>query len=321
MVKCILCGANTLISEKYSVEDYVKGYAHHYGEVPEGLFTDEYEMRMCDNCKLIFANPLKSGSNEFYEWVTKHESYYAKDRWEWHIISDYLKNDTRHNIKLLEVGCGSGYFLEFLKINNPNVETVGVDMTYSSIEVCRSKGLNAFCGTIEDYFNAFPSEQYDYVMSFHCLEHVFNPKEYVQEMLNICKKDGLCINAIPYTDLSIQPWWDVLNSPPHHMTRWTMRAIDELGAQVNCRIEILAKNNFRVFRETIVMLKHKFSSIASQPDEHMNGFSIFMRHPVIFVRELFRNLDREKIECSETIGGRPKKIRAPYHITMIFRKK
>lgn len=320
MVKCILCGADTHILEKYSIEDYIEGYTHHYGDVPDGLFKDQYDMRICDNCKLIFADPLKSGSHEYYEWVTKQKGYYAKDRWEWHIISDYLNNDTRQDIKVLEVGCGAGYFLEFLKENNPNVHSIGVDMTRTSVETCRSKGLNAYCGTLEEYLSNFPSEKYDYVMSFHCLEHVFNPKDYVLEMLNVCKEDGLCINAIPYTDLSVQPWWDVLNSPPHHMTRWTMRAIEELGTQLNCDIDILAKNDFRVLRETKVMLNYKYHPVYAQPYANMSGFILFIKHPVDFVREFIRNFRREKIVCSETIGGHHKRMRAPNHITMIFRK-
>lgn len=318
MSKCIICGSSTKIIERYSSEEIALGYKHHFKKVPEGLFDKEYSMRICKKCKLIFADPLEEGNNKYYEWVTKQEGYYAADRWEWHVISEYL-NKLNREVKVLEVGCGSGCFLDFLKKNSPNAKTVGVDITENSVKQCKEKGHNAFCGTLEDYLKIYPKEKYDFVMSFHCLEHVVNPREYIAEMINICKTGGLCINAIPYTSILEQPWWDVLNSPPHHMTRWSISAIEELGYQVGCKVELMGQNNFNVWNESFSMLNRIFYPLYDQP-QGRRVYEVAWKHPILFLRELFRNVKREKIVYSESLDGASKKKKAPYHITMIMRK-
>ena len=45
--------------------------------------------------------------------------------------------------KLLDVGCGSGGFLEELSIGYPQIETKGIDLSPIMIEMTQAKGLNA----------------------------------------------------------------------------------------------------------------------------------------------------------------------------------
>ena len=47
--------------------------------------------------------------------------------------------------KLLDVGCGSGGFLEELSIGYPQIETKGIDLSPIMIEMTQEKGLNAEC--------------------------------------------------------------------------------------------------------------------------------------------------------------------------------
>ncbi|MCR5798910.1 MAG: class I SAM-dependent methyltransferase [Lachnospiraceae bacterium] len=320
MSKCILCGSDSELYEEYSVDDLVKGYEHHYGKVPNDIFDEACSMRKCKKCGLVFADPIKGGSNKYYEWVTKQKGYYTSFRWEWMKIAEYINSVKKSDIKLIEVGCGVGFFLDYIMDKCPEISAVGIDMTKTSVEECRRKGHEAFCGTLEDYIAKNPSQKADYVMSFHTLEHVYNPKQFVLEMLSICKDDGLCINAIPYTVDTKTPWWDVLNSPPHHMTRWNKSAIEELGRQTDCRIEILANDNFNPYNETMGMLKLKYYPVYKQPSNRLIDFKLRIIKSAEYKKELERNLNREKIGCTNSIGEEVKEITIPYHITMIFRK-
>lgn len=139
-------------------------------------------------------------------------------------------------------------------------------------------------------------------------------------MLEVCTDNGLCINSIPYTTLSKQPWWDVLNSPPHHMTRWNIDAIKELATQLNCNIEIMADDSFNPYMETINMLKLLHWPVYKQPGWRFIDKYIKWRYSTEFKKELERNLNRDKIMCSSEIGGEIRRITVPWHITMIFRR-
>ena len=46
---------------------------------------------------------------------------------------------------LLDVGCGSGGFLEELSIGYPHLKTKGIDLSPLMVEMTRAKGLNAEC--------------------------------------------------------------------------------------------------------------------------------------------------------------------------------
>jgi len=63
------------------------------------------------------------------------------------ILNEYYFNalDKLEVKKLLDVGCGSGGFLEELSIGYPQIETKGIDLSPIMIEMTQAKGLNAEC--------------------------------------------------------------------------------------------------------------------------------------------------------------------------------
>lgn len=46
---------------------------------------------------------------------------------------------------LLDVGCGSGGFLEELALQYPDIETMGVDLSPIMVKNAKAKGVNAYC--------------------------------------------------------------------------------------------------------------------------------------------------------------------------------
>ena len=63
------------------------------------------------------------------------------------ILNEYYFDtlDTLEFKTLLDVGCGSGGFLEELSIGYPHVETKGIDLSPVMVEMTKAKGLNAEC--------------------------------------------------------------------------------------------------------------------------------------------------------------------------------
>jgi len=63
------------------------------------------------------------------------------------ILNEYYFDtlDTLEFKTLLDVGCGSGGFLEELSIGYPHVKTKGIDLSPVMVEMTKAKGLNAEC--------------------------------------------------------------------------------------------------------------------------------------------------------------------------------
>ena len=63
------------------------------------------------------------------------------------VLNEYYFNtlDTLEFKTLLDVGCGSGGFLEELSIGYPHVSTKGIDLSPVMVEMTKAKGLNAEC--------------------------------------------------------------------------------------------------------------------------------------------------------------------------------
>ena len=96
--------------------------------------------------------------------------------------------------KILDVGCGLGYFLDAAK--KQGWEEYGIDPSSYGIGICKSKGHDRLWrGTL----GAIPleSEYFDVVTAFDVYEHVSNPINFLDEVYRILKVNGIFIVAVP----------------------------------------------------------------------------------------------------------------------------
>jgi SAM-dependent methyltransferase len=132
---------------------------------------------------------------------------------------------------VVDVGCGKGDFLSGLR-ELPSTRKYALDLNEPAIEHCRTLGFHSFCGTIESALRAgfLTSARFDVVTSFHCLEHVENPVTFVRSLLDLVAPGGRVFVSTPYSPMSFEDhWFDILNHPPHHMTRWNLSAYRKLA--------------------------------------------------------------------------------------------
>lgn len=199
-------------------------------KLPENLIIADTSLHRCESCTLEHAVPPEPGDATFYEWITAHRTYYPAERWEWPVVRDMLIRAGRAQ-SLLEIGCGDGRFLEMLR-DVPALRACGLDTTASSVAKCRARGLDAREETIEDHLRRMPENagRFDVVAAFHCLEHVADPAGLVSEALALLAPQGRLLISTPYSPMSFETlWFDPLNHPPHHMTRWNVTSYRALA--------------------------------------------------------------------------------------------
>jgi hypothetical protein len=92
---------------------------------------------------------------------------------------------------VLEIGCGDGNFLAFLRNAGWQVEGHEVDSQTADI-VRRRHGIKVATGSLDDLAVAFPV-----VAAYHVLEHVYHPATWLQTVKNLLEPGGLLHLQVP----------------------------------------------------------------------------------------------------------------------------
>jgi len=221
------------------------GYFH--APVPEDIVETDYSLWRCAETGLEFCDPPLPGNAAFYEWVSSFASYYPGFRWEYGEVSNGLKAapHSASGFKVLDVGCGKGDVLRALDFL-PAQKKFALDLNEPAIRSCREQGFNAHCGTVETAIAAgfIKPGEFSVVTSFHCLEHVGQPVEFVRELLRVTAPGGKLFLSTPYSPMSFErDWFDVLNHPPHHMLRWNLAAYRRLAEILGVGMRHFAPRN------------------------------------------------------------------------------
>ena len=102
---------------------------------------------------------------------------------EFKIISDFIEKNTR----VLDVGCGDGTLMEYLKTNK-EIDIRGIEISKSNSQKCVSKGLTVIEGDAEKDLTQFPDSSFDFVILSQTLQAFLNPEIVIQELLRVGKK-------------------------------------------------------------------------------------------------------------------------------------
>ncbi|MDD4565938.1 MAG: YcaO-like family protein [Eubacteriales bacterium] len=97
-------------------------------------------------------------------------------------------------MKVLDVGCGTGFFSRFLSGNTSDLEVTGVDADEAFIGFAREKSRSQNQDIAFIQGNAlglpFQDNSYDVVVSHTFLTSISDPKKALEEMQRVCKEGG-----------------------------------------------------------------------------------------------------------------------------------
>lgn len=95
--------------------------------------------------------------------------------------------------RMLEIGCGKGYFLAYAK--QRGWSTYGVEVSAEAGEVARESGLDVYVGPIEGMPQ--PSVRYDFIQMNHVLEHLADPIGTLRRLRSMLTPQGLAVIEVP----------------------------------------------------------------------------------------------------------------------------
>ncbi len=143
--------------------------------------------------------------------VSYYDRVFREDRdLEWNdapgkkvVLSAFVELVRQQSNRIIDIGSGSGYFLNEVRKHNP----VKADQTYCGIDISPEaveKAQSTYQGIEFSVMNAedlhFPENSFDVVLSYGAIEHVRNPLKALMEMSRILKAEGLFLMMIPALD-------------------------------------------------------------------------------------------------------------------------
>lgn len=197
----------------------------------------------CTNCTFVFVNPRLNDKGSFvwynsdfynagleteYNKIKSGERYSSSlgvemfDR-----VSELLKKaGLSKEAEILEIGCGNGAFLEYLRNKMGFENSVGIDLNEKAIEFARdNRKLNAENINV----NRMNSDsKYDLVISMESIEHSNDLNEFMKNVSGILKDKGFFLITTPYNDSKatlLGGVWGDHYMAPNHINFFNMKSL------------------------------------------------------------------------------------------------
>jgi SAM-dependent methyltransferase len=182
----------------------------------------------CDQTSYEFYwPPSLAGDRSFYDALSQQAWYYDPDRWEHQRAVEWLTGCA----SVLDVGCGSGAFLARIRERQPACRELGLELSPKAAAAARADGVNVQLRSLEQHVAENPG-RFDAVTAFQVLEHVPDPRFFLESLVAAVRTDGLIVIGVPNNDGYIGEIQNLLsyglNLPPHHMGLWRPTALEQL---------------------------------------------------------------------------------------------
>jgi|TARA_B110000438_G_scaffold285050_1_gene314737 methionine biosynthesis protein MetW len=112
---------------------------------------------------------------------------------EFKVIAKIIQNNKR----VLDIGCGDGTLMEYLKKNQQN-DVRGLEPKKELVQKCIAKGLSVIEGDAEKELIQFPEKSFDYVVLSQTLQAFIYPEKVLDQLLRIGKQTIVSIPNFGY---------------------------------------------------------------------------------------------------------------------------
>jgi ubiquinone/menaquinone biosynthesis C-methylase UbiE len=107
-----------------------------------------------------------------------------------------IPSDAR-GLRLLDIACGQGFFLESVEQRHSEIELYGIDFSPVAIEKARFKLNQAQIAEASVYHMPFADKVFDYIVNLGSLEHFDRPVDSLRELHRVLKPSGKAMVIVP----------------------------------------------------------------------------------------------------------------------------
>lgn len=165
---------------------------------------ESWQYLSCKDCGLVWLHPRPS-STELLKSYDTYLSVHENEIESWrkmikpvvdtaaNLINDLKKTEGK---RLLDIGCGYGFFLHEMTQRGWHVE--GIEVSSTGREYARKNLGLAIHSKLLENIN-FPDASFDVVTLFYVIEHVHDPGKILREVHRILKPDGMVLLRWPHS--------------------------------------------------------------------------------------------------------------------------
>ena len=161
---------------------------------------EQISLYRCEASHLDFFMPSSAvGSGELYLHLQQFDWFYMRDKWEF----DQALRDLKGSQRILEVGSGPGFFMERLLKECTGSLIKGLELSAGAFQEALRKKLPVEQMDLQEF--AAKGETFDAVCSFQVLEHVAQPRQFLESMTKILSNSPQPHPNVPKAAFTIPP--------------------------------------------------------------------------------------------------------------------
>ena len=171
------------------------------------------------SCRIIFMR------QDLYCQMYNQEEYYWWHKAKRNLVHRYIKGK---NLKILDIGCGTGKLLEELQ---PYGKVYGLDANPQALKFCRKRHLRYL---FQGHFPQIPNinHQFDVIICLDVLEHIGDDQTSFQVIRKLLKPSGFAIITVPAYPWLFSYWDKILG----HQRRYGKKDLKRLAKLAKLKV-------------------------------------------------------------------------------------
>jgi 2-polyprenyl-3-methyl-5-hydroxy-6-metoxy-1,4-benzoquinol methylase len=240
-------------------------FTNHLICTDHSITGESFALVKCEKCQLVFTNPRpdEDSISRYYE-SDSYISHANKSKSLVDIIYKLVRNITlkrKHRLlrsltqenNLLDYGCGTGHFLEFMASKNWDV--TGVEPNEHARGQANNKTNNAVVSSLGSVKNKF-----DIITAWHVIEHVHQLGDTLKALRSRLTDNGHLIIAVPnFNSYDAQYYGDfwAAYDVPRHLYHFSQKSFEALAFKRKLKIKQVLPMKFDSYYVSLLSEKYK----------------------------------------------------------------
>ena len=239
-----------------------------YKELKDFSVSQEnFSIVSCNTCGFKFTNPRPTENNlgKYYE----SEDYISHTNEGNNLVNNLYKIARIYTIQekskliqkwgkkghLLDIGCGTGEFIDYNKKLNWTVSGVEVN------EKARAQAEELIGHSLYSSLEAVPADrQFQAITLWHVLEHIAQLEESCQKIKSLLAPKGVLMVAVPncgsYDATYYDQYWAAYDVP-RHLYHFTQQSMEQWWKKFDMRVQAVIPMKLDAYYVSMLSEKHK----------------------------------------------------------------
>ena len=232
-------------------------------------------LQQCTKCSFVFSGkyPDADTLNTYYQKnydLTRYFSSITRNRY-LEILEEF--EPFRKTNRILDIGCGYGFFLEVAK--EKGWEVYGIELSKIASEECRQKGINIFHGNLTDF--RFDADAFDVIVSIEVIEHLSHPNLMLKQANKLLRKGGLVYITTPnfnsYLRHKLKESYNIIDYP-NHLCYFTNKTLKKAFENQGFKSKYINSTGISITRSKTSRGKSNQKFVSETSDDEMLRYRI-----------------------------------------------